>query len=282
MLNFGKAARLILVATAPVLAVAQSPLMNPVRQPGPAPVLSQGSTSSAVPATIQQKPATTPGFQPTAVAAPVPAPVVTNPPTSTPVPVVDAASANNPLQDGTATVEYVKGQLTVVSHGAPLGTVLKLVSTKTGAAVGLAPELQNEQVVAQLGPGTVREIVTRLLDSPKIDYILMGVGNDADSLQRIVVQSRRASGRGSMADLRPPQPAAEEELDENGKMSNGLTPDEAKMSQDELRENWKRIREQKLQAEILQQKQDREREKTEVEQPQPPPQPQNQDTAPQQ
>jgi hypothetical protein len=179
-------------------------------------------------------------------------------------------------------VEYVKGQLTVVSHGAPLGTVLKLVSTKTGAAVGLAPELQNEQVVAQLGPGTVREIVTRLLDSPKIDYILMGVGNDADSLQRIVVQSRRASGHGSMADLRPPQPAPEEELDENGKMSNGLTPDESKMSQDELRENWRKIREQKLQAEILQQKQDREREKTEVEQPQPQPQPQNQNTAPQQ
>jgi hypothetical protein len=279
MLNFGKTARLILVAAAPVLAVAQSPLMNPVRQPGPAPVLLQGSTSSAIPATIQQKPATTPGFQPTTAA---PAPVITNAPTSTPVPVADAAAPNSPLQDGTVTVEYVKGQLTVVSHGAPLGTVLKLVSTRTGAAVGLAPELQNEQVVAQLGPGSVREIVTRLLDSPKIDYILMGVGNDADSLQRIVVQSRRASGRGSMADLRPPQPAPEEELDENGKMSNGLTPDEAKMSQDELRENWKKIREQKLQAEILQQKQDREREKTEVEPPQPPPQPQNQDTAPQQ
>ncbi|HWF02469.1 MAG TPA: hypothetical protein VHA06_02210 [Candidatus Angelobacter sp.] len=279
MLNFGKTARLILVAAAPVLAVAQSPLMNPVRQPGPAPVLLQGSTSSAIPATIQQKPATTPGFQPTTAA---PAPVITNAPTSTPVPVADAATPNSPLQDGTVTVEYVKGQLTVVSHGAPLGTVLKLVSTRTGAAVGLAPELQNEQVVAQLGPGSVREIVTRLLDSPKIDYILMGVGNDADSLQRIVVQSRRASGRGSMADLRPPQPAPEEELDENGKMSNGLTPDEAKMSQDELRENWKKIREQKLQAEILQQKQDREREKTEVEPPQPPPQPQNQDTAPQQ
>jgi hypothetical protein len=282
MLNFGKAARLILVATAPVLAAAQSPLMNPARQTGSAPIVSQGPTSGGTPAMSQQMPAITPVSQP-AAAAPV---SVTPPQTSAPLPAADAASPNSPQQDGTATVEYVKGQLTVVSHGAPLGTVLKLVSTKTGAAVGLAPELQNEQVVAQLGPGSVREIVTMLLDSPKIDYILMGVGNDADSLQRIVVQSRRAAGRGSMADLRPPQPAPEEELDENGKMSNGLTPDESHMTQDELRENWKKVREQKLQAEILQQKQDRERERLEAETPQPQPQPpqppQNQDTAPQQ
>jgi hypothetical protein len=178
----------------------------------------------------------------------------------------------------------VKGQLSIISHGAPLGLVLKLVAAKTRATVGVAPELQNEPVAAQLGPGSLREVITKLLDSPRIDYILLGTGEDSDGVQRIVVQSRRSMGRGALAEAPPPQPVQSSEetnLDENGKMSNGLTPEEAKMTQDELRERWKKVREEKLQAEILQQKQDRERERVEVEPPQPPA-PQSQDTAPQQ
>jgi hypothetical protein len=253
MLNLAKAAKLILVAIIPAFAMAQSPL--------------------ATPATAEQKPV---------VATPFPAGI--NSQATAPLPVANTASTDGSAQDSTATVEYVKGQLTVISHGAPLGLVLKLVAAKTRATVGLAPELQNEPVAAQLGPGSVREIITKLLDSPRIDYILLGMGNDSDNVQRIVVQSRRSLGRGALAEVRPPQPVQDDEetrLDENGKMSNGLTPEEAKMTQDELRERWKKVREEKLQAEILQQKQDREREKLEADSPQPQ-NPQPQDTAPQQ
>ena len=239
MLNFGKAMQLILVATLPAIAMAQSPLAAPAN----------GQNSAPTPTTETR------------------------------------TSAEASAQEPTATVEYVKGQLSINSHGAPLGLVLKLVAVKTRATVGIAPELQNEPVAAQLGPGSLREVITKLLDSPRIDYILLGTGEDSDSVQRIVVQSRRSTGRGALAEVRPPQPVQDDEetkLDENGKMANGLTPEEAKMTQDELRERWKKTREEKLQAEILQQKQDRERDKLEVEPPQPQnPQPQPQDTAPQ-
>jgi hypothetical protein len=251
MLNFGKIARLILFTTLPALAMAQSAQVSSMPQ-------------SAPPQAIQVTPAT--GALPAMTLAGN-----------------TASSPNGSAQDATATVEYVKGQLTVISHGAPLGSVLKLVSTKTGALVALAPELQNEPVVGQLGPGTVREVVTSLLDSPRIGYILMGAGNDPDRLQKIVVQSRRPAGPGAMAGYHPPpQEDEENKIDENGKLPNGLTPEESKMSQDEIRANWQRIRDQKLQAEILQQKQDREREQLESQndsQPQPPP-PQNQQTQP--
>jgi hypothetical protein len=70
-----------------------------------------------------------------------------------------------------------------------------------------------------------------------------------------------------------PARPANPELDENGHLPNGLTPEESTMSQDQIRENWKRIREQNIQAEILRQKQDREREQTEAAQGDPPPQP---------
>jgi hypothetical protein len=233
MLNFGKMARLILFTTLPALAMAQSAQVSSMPQ-------------SASPQAIQATPASAANT---------------------------ASSPNGSVQDATATVEYVKGQLTVISHGAPLGSVLKLVSTKTGALVALAPELQNEPVVGQLGPGTVREVVTSLLDSPRIGYILMGAGNDPDRLQKIVVQSRRSAAREAVAEYHPPpQEDEENKIDENGKLPSGLTPEESKMSQDEIRANWQRIRDQKLQAELLQQKQDREREQLEESQPQPPPQ----------
>ena len=319
MLNFGKTARLVLMAVTPVLATAQTLKMSPPVQPTPTPATGAATTpaSAAKPAPQQSQPnsprfvtsdnfyrantntkpqmqngaATTPATQPKpspqqvaprqiaqpAITTPVPAPqpVVVQPaPTMAmaPAPAVSTSpDASTPAPEPTVTVEYAKGELTLVSNGAPLGTVLKLIATKTGAAIGLAPELQNEPVAGQIGPGTVREVVTRLLDSPKIDYIIMSAGNNPDGLQRIVVQPRRSSGQGSMAANIPAQPQ-NPALDENGHLPNGLTPAESTMSQDQIRENWKRIREQNIQAEILRQKQDREREQTEAAQGDPPPQ----------
>ena len=54
--------------------------------------------------------------------------------------------------------------------------LLKLISAKTGATIDVAPELQNEPVVAQIGPKAIQEVMSVLLDSPKIDYIIMGSG----------------------------------------------------------------------------------------------------------
>lgn len=314
MLNFGKAARLILAATAPVLAVAQAPQAPPVPQPRPAyrpgPATqprpqaapssqqfvtsetffranqkpSPGSTGSTaaqgvvpIPATArppQPKPAMPQGVQ-SAVVAPVPALTNPQPPAVQPA-VTVPASSRGAQHDGTTAVDYAQGQLSVLSQNAPLGVVLKLVAAKTGAIVDLAPELQNEPVFAQLGPGSVREVMTRLLDSPRIDYIVMGTGADPGGLQRVVVRARHSFGRVAMATVRPqpkPQEAEEEPKLENGHLANGLTPAEAKLTQEQLMENWKKTREQMRQAEIEQQRQDRETEKT---QPQTEPQPEPQ------
>jgi hypothetical protein len=174
--------------------------------------------------------------------------------------------------NGSAAVDYAHGQLTVVSERATLGQVLKLVAAKTGGVVDVSPELQNEPVVASIGPGPVREVLTGLLDSPKIDYIIMGTGDTG--LERIIVRTRQSFGRTAMAAVHPaqpqpqPQPEEEAKADETGHLPNGLTPAEAKLTQEQLMENWKKTREQMRLAEIQQQAQDRENEKNQVE-PQP-------------
>lgn len=179
-----------------------------------------------------------------------------------------------------AAVNYAQGQLTVVSQSASLGTVLKLISAKTGAVIDLAPELQNEPVIAQIGPSGVREVMTVLLDSPKIDYIIMGSGNESGGMERILVRTRHSFGRTAITMSQPAQPApaeaAEFKFNTNGAPAAGVAKPQTPLTQEQLMENWKKVREEKKLAEIEQQQQDREIEATHVEPPpQPEPQPNN-------
>ncbi|HZD07455.1 MAG TPA: hypothetical protein VE176_04360, partial [Candidatus Limnocylindrales bacterium] len=195
-------------------------------------------------------------------------------------PVVAPAPSPEPM----AAVNYAQGELTVVSQSASLGTVLKLISAKTGAVIDLAPELQNEPVIAQIGPSAVREVMTALLDSPKIDYIIMGSGNASGGMERILVRTRQSFGRNAIAMSRPPQsaPAEASDFKFNGAPAATVAKPLTPLTQEQLMENWKRVREEKKQAEIEQQRQDRENEANHVEPPlqpepqtQPEPQPNN-------
>jgi hypothetical protein len=156
--------------------------------------------------------------------------------------------------------------------------VLKLVAAKTGGVVDVSPELQSEPVIAKLGPGPVREVLTGLLDSPKVDYIIMGAGDGRSGLDRIVVRTRQSFGRTAMAAVHHTQPQQqlqnEAKADENGHPANGLSPAEAKLTQEQLMENWKKTREQMRVAEIQQQAQERESEQNHTQtEPQAEPQP---------
>lgn len=303
MLKIAKTAAFVLAAMAPVLAAAQRAQGRVEHKPSPsssatsAPVAQAGTQAAAggqqlvTPENFlransrsnassnNSQPAV---FQPLArPATPVQSPQVVAPTSgAVPMPIAQPLINATPSPEATATVHYAQGQLTVVSQNASLGTVLKLIAAKTGALVDLAPELQNEPVIAQIGPGPIREVLTGLLDSPRIDYIIMGVGDAPGSLGRIVVRTRQSFARTAMAVGRPIQPRpeqAETEVnpDANGLLPSGFTPANAKLTQEQMMENWKKIREEKRLAEIEQQRQDRENEKTQVQvDPQPQPEPQ--------
>jgi len=320
MSAIGKAA--LFLATSSVLAAAQAPQTSPAQKPSPAVNASPAPTGQqqvpvspyghrfvpsenlphpnqpVPPAQTAPRPATpqvvkTPAMPvvaprpapPPAIQPAIPAPVAAQPAIQPPV--VQPVAMSPSAASGSVAVDYSRGQLTVVSERATLGQVLKLVAAKTGGMIDVAPELQNEPVVARLGPGPVREVLTRLLDSPKVDYIIMGAGDGPGGLERIVVRTRQSFGRTAMAAVHPaqPQPQPEEaiKVDETtGHLPNGLTPAEAKLTQEQLMENWKKTREQMRLAEIQQQAQDRESEKNnpqvepQPEQPtEPPPPPDN-------
>lgn len=242
-------------------------LPHPNQPVTPVPPASRPVTPQVVNTPV--RPAVQPRPMPSQVMQPAtPAPVAAQPAIQPAIqpPSVQPAAMSAPSANGSAAVDYVHGQLTVVSERATLGQVLKLVAAKTGGMIDVAPELQNEPVIARLGPGPVREVLTGLLDSPRVDYIIMGAGDGPAGLERIVVRTRQAFGRTAMAAVHPaqpqPQPEVEAKVDETGHLPDGVTPAEAKLTQEQLMENWKKTREQMRVAEIQQQAQDRENEKT--------------------
>ena len=262
-------------ASVPVTPAARQPIASQnFARPNTNPNVAPFSVQPAPPQPVMRPAA---AIQPSPTASPVVAPLAANL-SSAPVP-VPATMAPAPTPEPTATVHYAQGQLTVSSQNASLGMLLKLISAKTGATIDVAPELQNEPVVAQIGPKAVQEVMSALLDSPKIDYIIMGSGTDG-GLQRILVRTRQSFGRTEFAggrQFQPPQPTAETEfkLNENVPPVAGVAKPQTQLTQEQLMANWQKVREEKRLAEIEQQQKDRENEANNVEPP-PPPQPQPQ------
>jgi hypothetical protein len=102
--------------------------------------------------------------------------------------------------------DYRQGMLTLVADRAPLKKVMALIASKTGATIDVAPELWSELVVAKLGPATANEIVSTLLDGPKIDYFILG-SNTQGGIQRVVVRRKQGFGRQPMAMAAAARPA---------------------------------------------------------------------------
>ena len=260
-------------SSAPQAAPSLQPPLNAYRPNSAniAPVTTQPGASRPVAPAPVARPLTAVPAQ-TIAAQPVPASIAASVPASVAQPAVSPVPSPEP----TAAVNYNQGQLTVVSQNAPLGTVLKLISAKTGAVIDLAPELQNEPVIAQIGPSAVREVMTALLDSPKIDYIIMGSGNASGGLGKILVRTRQTFGRNVIPMNRQPEPAqaqANEFKFAPAEPVAGVAKPQTQLTQEQMMANWQKVREEKRLAEIEQQRQDRENEANHVE---PPPQPEAQ------
>lgn len=105
-------------------------------------------------------------------------------------------------------VDYRQGQLSLVADHAPLGKLLALVAAKTGATIEVAPEMAQELVAARLGPATPNEVLSALLDGPKLEYIILGSDSPGGVLKVIVRRSKNFIGQPAMAALYAPRPTS--------------------------------------------------------------------------
>ncbi len=86
-------------------------------------------------------------------------------------------------------VRYSHGQLTIVAENSTLADILRAVRAQTGAVVEIPPNA-NERVVAHLGPGLTRDVLTALLNGSHFNYVMVGSPAHPDSVERLILTSK--------------------------------------------------------------------------------------------
>ncbi len=164
----------------------------------------QPRTSSTAPIVFRVPVPPQPKPEPVPAAIPVAIPKPVMEPPAAVESIKPAAALPGSESPGLCAVDYKGGQLTVVAEKAELGKVLQMLGSKTGASVEVAPEIAAEPVIAHLGPGTPTQIIGQLLDSPHLEYIVMGSDENGNGLKRIVVRRRTSFAREPLVAMQAP------------------------------------------------------------------------------
>lgn len=88
------------------------------------------------------------------------------------------------------TVSYENGMLSIHSEKATLAQILFEVHQQTRADIAIPAGAEQEQVVADLGPGPARDVLGELLNGSPYNFVFVG---DERSLERVILTRRDPS-----------------------------------------------------------------------------------------
>jgi hypothetical protein len=112
--------------------------------------------------------------------------------------VAEQVGTSSEISPGQLVVIYENGELTIKANKVSLLEVLRRVCSQIGAQIE-APPMASEMIVAELGPGPARAVLTSLLAGSSFNYALQAQEEDPNSLARLVLMplsgSRQAEGR---------------------------------------------------------------------------------------
>jgi hypothetical protein len=87
-------------------------------------------------------------------------------------------------------VSFRNGSLAIHADKATLSEVLFAVQQRTGADIAIPAGAEQERVVADLGPGPAQEVLARLLNGSKFNFLIMNAANDPRQLDRVILSPR--------------------------------------------------------------------------------------------
>lgn len=100
-------------------------------------------------------------------------------------PVHIEAAPEAPLQ-----VSYLHGMLSIRSNKATLSEVLYLVQQKTGADIAIPAGAEQERVVASVEPAPAPEVLARLLNGSRFNFLILSAPDDPNKLDRVILSTR--------------------------------------------------------------------------------------------
>jgi hypothetical protein len=115
-----------------------------------------------------------------------------------------AGAERGQTQAGKAPLEvtFRDGLLSIHANRASLSEILFAVHQRTGAEVAVAAGAEAEQVVADYGPGPAPEILARLLNGSRFNFLILSSPDDPQKLDRVILSVR---GDGAVMPLAPMQ-----------------------------------------------------------------------------
>ncbi len=105
---------------------------------------------------------------------------------TTSAPVAQAVAPATPVSP-VPRVTYKDGQLTITAENVPLNVILHEVSRATGATLEVPPGSAREPVFVNIGPGSVRDVLVKLLNGTKFNYVMTGSQDTSSGLQKLVL-----------------------------------------------------------------------------------------------
>ncbi|MGA8272315.1 MAG: hypothetical protein WB919_12210 [Candidatus Sulfotelmatobacter sp.] len=120
---------------------------------------------------------------------------------------VPAAAIPQPVKASAPVVKYANGKLSIAAQNATMGDLLRALSSATGAVIDFPNDHAAERMSANVGPGTVRDVLSSLLNGSGFNYVILGSQNNPNVLQRLILTEAEASTPGASTQLAPAQAA---------------------------------------------------------------------------
>jgi hypothetical protein len=112
---------------------------------------------------------------------------------STQSPAVKVGHAPEPI----ATYEH--GQLTIVAENVRLSDIMSALHNLMGTEVDLPAGASEERIWARLGPGPARKVLSDLLSSTDLNYIIQGSTKDVGGIQSVTLTPRTDAAPGKIS-----------------------------------------------------------------------------------
>ena len=91
-------------------------------------------------------------------------------------------------------VTYRNGVLGIRANKVTLSEVLFAVQQRTGAEVSIAAGAEQEKVVAEIAPAPAPEVLARLLNGSKFNFLILSAVDDPQKLDRVILSARPEGG----------------------------------------------------------------------------------------
>ncbi|MFZ3213262.1 MAG: hypothetical protein WA188_17300, partial [Terriglobales bacterium] len=98
----------------------------------------------------------------------------------------------------------------ISANKASLSEVLFAVHQRTGADIAIPAGAEQEKVVAEIGPASAPEVLSRLLNGTKFNFLILSAVNDPGTVDRVILSARPDGPGAAFQPLQQMAPVADD------------------------------------------------------------------------